>query len=415
MIRGKSIGLVDYLVIIIQIGYHLSIVSDWVVAKYNIGILVFMLITYLYRFRVLPINITVFSKNGLVSLFFIILLCDVFQSIFIDIGLFVGNVIFTLNCLLFAQYLYNIFNKLSMNEKYKLLHPYIVFGLYNVIVVIIAAILISTGLLNALSNPISAGVMENNIRIQDLHYYFPGYLSVLIDGYRVLESIPILTGLSHEPHTLCFLIMPICFMSMQRVTKPLLRLLILFSFIAVMVISMSTTAIIVFSVMYAIEALWNLGVSKKYSNIIVLLLLIVLVGKYFADLIDNTQFLMSSKIDTDTGSKAYSSNLLLYVVTPKALLGAGNMGVGDFFYGATNQIGLVTCVLDLLFYARLCLKVIRLVVSKNPELHYVGLGCLYFTAHALKVSFLVFGYPYLLFIVLIVDFLSGTHTKKVFK
>lgn len=398
----KNLKLIDYIVIIIQFGYHLSILSSFIMMPYHIGITAFMALAYVIRFKRIADPFEFVLKSKLFVIFFIICLFDILQFIVTDFGLGIGRAIITINFLLFVLYLDDIYKRLPDNEKTAILAPYTVYGVYNVVTIILAAALIFFGVLSATSNPIALSIMQDNIA-NESDYYFPGYLSVVIDINRVLANIPVLTGLSHEPHVLCFLVMPVAFLALGRIKSFVGRFIIYCAVVVLLIVSMSTTAITVFGIVILTEFIWSLGRTQKTSNILLMVIVIALAATYFVDVLSETQLFMINKFDTNTGSLDYSENLLKYVVTPTGFLGTGNKGSGDFFVGADTQIGFVTSFLDILFYIILCFKIVKLVLSKDNNTHYIGLACLYFALHLLKVSFLVFNYPYLVYVMFIIE------------
>lgn len=398
----KNLKLIDYIVIIIQFGYHLSILSSFVMMPYHIGIVAFMLLAYLIRFKRMVDPFKFIFSSRLFVIFLIICLFDIVQFLVTDIGLGLGKFVMTINFIVFANYLNELYNSLPINKKDEVLKPFVVYGVYNVIAIVIAAILIFLGVLSANSNPVAFSLMEDNLS-NGSNYFFPGYLSIAIDVNRVLANIPVLTGLSHEPHVICFLVLPVVFLLIGKVKSLYGRFVIYALTGVILVVSMSTTAIFSFIIVLFVELIWSFGRTGKVSNIILLALVLFLSATYFIEVLTDTQLFMMNKIDTDTGSLNYSENLLKYVVTPKGFLGTGNKGVGNFFEGADSQIGFVTSFLDVLFYILIAVKTIKMVYSRDNITHYVGMACMYFAIHLLKVSFLVFNYPYLVFIMFIIE------------
>ena len=406
----KNLKIIDFIVIILQVGYPLTILSEMIMFPYHIGITAFMIITYLFRFKRKNDPFATILKSRLYVLFFFICLFDILQFLIMDFGLFVSKILLTVNYFLFLQYLNNMFNNISEGNKNRFFAPYMLYGVYNLMTILVAALLISLGVLSATSNPISFSFMDNNISM-GASYYFPGFLSVALDNYRVLSDIPILMGLTHEPHVLCFLFLPVAFLLQCFLKKNLWRILIYVVTGMVLVISMSTTAIITFAAVLIVELVWNFGRTRRLSSIVIISLMAMLAVTYFPELLSDTQFFMTNKFDVDTGSLNYSENLLRYVVTPTGFLGTGNIGMGNFFERANSQIGFVTAILDVIFYFALCFKILRLINTKNDVTHYIGMASLYFALHLLKVSFLVFNYPYLIFMMFIIEKFSSSLGK----
>ena len=123
---------------------------------------------------------------------------------------------------LFMEYAYAVYDesrKKKINDINSVFIPYEIFTVYNVVAVLLCAILLYVGVLNPYSNQLAPNslTMSHYVNKGTIHF-FPGFLSLTEGGMRGLISfnVPVLTGLSHEPHTLFLLIGPAFFLLLRR-------------------------------------------------------------------------------------------------------------------------------------------------------------------------------------------------------
>lgn len=415
----KKLKFIDYLVIIIESTYPLSMLKVWTIDLINLphgfNLTIFMVLAYIIRFGTQSINLNIVKRSILIKLLFVILVFDILQAtLHFDPAGMLSTFLYIINIL----FLINYFERVSSGENYSdnlsvVLRPYKIYSCYNISVIILSALLIAMGVLNPHNNLIAVNSMTyDNVVNGNMSYYFPGYLSLVTSDYRILSvaNIPVLTGLSHEPHVLCFLIFPSFFLFLSNYKKSTAKIIIYVVAILILMISYSTTALFVFSLLVLLDLLWNAFVNRSTSNYLFVLVYLVLLGWFLSSYWSLIEIQLVSKTEIDTGSIDYSGAMLKYVISPSGILGYGNIPRAVGLDIATKDIGLVTCVLDVSFFILLIYYSVRLYLSKDVSYHYIGLACLYFTLHSLKTNIMTFSYPYLVFIIYV---LYKTYDKMI--
>lgn len=394
----------DVFVIVIVLTYQLSMLTVWTVDMcfgnlYEICIAIFMFASFIFRFGLQKIKLPHIENLYLLRFLFIIYIVDIIQNIIQFHATAFPRFMVLITIYFFANYLLRLAleNTNQINIK-TVVKPYMYYSLYNVFTVIIAAILIVVGILNPFSNSVSDNSLLSNHTIHGYSHFFPGYLTMSSQIYRVVPEIPVLTGLSHEPHVLCFLIMPALFFAQLFIKKNYQRGIIYVLFGVLSVISMSTTAILILIPLIVYESIWRIVISKKYSTIIIVLLTVFLMFNYGSSLINMVSAEVKTKTVDNTESKEVSEGLLEYVYSPVSLIGDGNLRTQE----VGGNIGLVTCLLDVFFYFLLLFKAVKLSISSDYIVHYCGMGALYFSLHSLKIGYMIFRYPYLSFMVILI-------------
>lgn len=412
-----SLSIIDYLVIILESVYYLSILPALTIdllipLPHGINLAVLIIPLYFVRFKGEFLLIRRIKRFPLVLLYLFIIFFDAIQNLIIHPSTGIVVVVFFINIVFFLEYIFSLSFHAEKSKSSALtpFRPYLYYSYYNVFIVIFAAILIVAGIISATGVQLpKMEIVEDNIDLGQT-YYFPGYLSVATLTNRIFSKdiIPMLTGLSHEPHVLGFLIVPAFFLFFaSRERKPVSTLVIYISYLIVLVIGQSMTAIMFFVLAVAIEFIWLFIVRKKYSTSIFLILLAGVIVFRAGDVVDGISAMILEKAGGNAyegeGSFGYTVQMLNYVVSSSSLLGYGNYPAGAGFSLGSCSPGWITGLLDIIFFVLLLIESIKLLVSKTSYYHYVGMACFYFLIHSLKVSFLVFHYPLLaMFIMLIV-------------
>ncbi len=402
----------DWVFIILNITFHLSIVKvftfDLLPIPPIISLFGFNLLSLLFRWKGNLSFLIEARRSVLLLLLFLIYVFDIVQNLFNNPESAISRFFTLMSVFLFCSYLYNLAGKKKTYAEsvFTITKPYILYGSYNVFIIILAGLLIFIGVLSPTSNLLSVNSLTKVDVGSGQAYYFPGYISIVTESFRVLADwgIPMITGLSHEPHVVNYIVLPslfflICIDKMQK-----WRLLIYSAYVIELFLAYSTTAVACLGFIIVIDAIWSFSIGKNITSLIPLVLVVLIVvfgyGGTFFNMISD-EFVR--KTVTETGSMEYSSEMLRYLTHPKSLFGAGNMpgSVGDL---ELKDVGAITFLLDTFFYLVLIVSIFRMVISRDKRFHYVGLACLYVALHSLKVSFLAFNYPYFVFIVFIVAF-----------
>lgn len=405
----------DWLFIIINVTSSLSIVGvllfDRIPIPGYVSQFVLSFFMYLLRWKPSFPFLSQISRSFLLSVFFLIYIIDIFQNIFINPSFAIARIVVFFNIFLFLNYLYNLFKKSNERGEFVTIsEPYSAYCVYNVAIVVITGALILIGILNPESNIIiSNSLMASNLE-EGQSVYWPAHLSIAIGNSRLLGAwgIPVtLTGLSHEPHVLNFLILPSLFFikAYKKYDKWFWPLVVFY--VISLFMSFSTTAFGALLAAVFIDFIWRIFVKRKNSYILVLILsTFVLI--WINNRIGYTSLIQDEivrKTVDQTGSIEYSGSMLKYIVTPSSLFGTGNLPPSKTDLSSLS-IGLVSSILDILFYITLIISALKNVFSKDDSRHFVGIGCIYMLIHLLKVNILAFNYCYLAFIVFILYMLN---------
>jgi hypothetical protein len=178
---------------------------------------------------------------------------------------------------------------------------------------------------------------------------------------------------------------------------------------------MSSTNVVCILVVLFFQLLWMTLSSRDMKNL--MLLIVFLVGVVVAgyEVLDSVYFQVASKFDS-SGSRDYSSDMLKYVVSFDSFLGYGNFPLETGSYKTGETAGILTGIMDIVLYALLFIKTIKLVFSSSHSKHYFGLGFLYFLMHGMKVNYLLFLYPffsYMIFLMILMtkyNFITSTQS-----
>lgn len=410
----------DSIYIIIQTTFNMSIVAslfDMVLPiPYGLNLLALSMLFHILRFG---LNIKVFGfikRYPILIVFFIIMGMDIIQNLFLIPGNSFVRFVLLLNAILFMDYLYQM--SIEQTDYSKRLGAittsYSVYSIYNIIVIVLSASLIVLGLLNPLSNPIELQLMGDNIEQGQL-YYFPGYLSVVTQDTRLFtdSSIPMLCGLSHEPHVVALLVVPGIIFSLAYIKNDIVRFVLSFLCFLAIVLGQSTTAIVCFVFIMALHLSNVLIKQKKKTEVILSAIVIIGVFIYLSTFMGSLLEMVTSKLAGEGGSKDYSTSMLSYITHPDFVFGYGNLPpvVGE--KAVEYNIGFISSFLDIVFFIMLIISSLKAFRSNNHYSKYVGLGVLYFSLHGLKLSYLLFGYPFLVYILFCLCYsTSKIHVKK---
>lgn len=411
----------DWIYILCNVTSSLSIIGvflfDWIPLPGFISFFFFNLFFYAFRwpfdFHFLPLV----RNNLLLSIFFLIYIVDFVQNIFLGPEWAVARLFTFFSLILFIEYLYNLCNRNFIEQSfYIIVKPYNAYCIYNVAVVIIVGLLIFIGVFNPESNEMSANsLVAANVNAGQ-QVFFPGHLSVAVSSSRLLSALsgfPVtLTGLSHEPHVLNFLILPSFFFLCSYNICRKKYWIVLLCFLVSLTFSFSTTAFLVFSIVLLIDIVWTVIIKRRYGYffiivpVIIILLLITMSLGIFSFIQDE----LTRKTVEQTSSVDYSSDMLKYIISPHSFLGYGNLPHSSESI-KSYDVGIITSILDVVFYVVFLLYIIKMTISKDIIKHYTGLGCLYMIIHLLKVNLLAFNYPYLAFIVFVTYFFNHKTLK----
>lgn len=410
--------LLDFIVILLNITYGLTIIQvytlDLFAIRSDLVLLFFTIIAYFIRFGTSFSFIKNKTKSGIIYLFFAIYVIDFVQNLLCG-RLYLQCFFSAINVFFFMEYLYSLYIESGESDGVsKLLFSHRAFSIYNIVVVFLCAILILVGVLSPTDNQIATNSLTLDNTSGEHVYFFPGYLSLALDSSRLLDflNIPVLTGLSHEPHTLCLLIVPFLFYVQSEIKSGTKKILLIVLSLLLLIISTSSTAILAFSIIFVFDVIWNLFRKGGRFYLVLLILSGLFLVRYGGNIFDMVQSEILMKTTTETGSMDYSLAMLKYVVSPQGIIGYGNYPDRVGLEILNYNIGLITCLFDLILFICLIWKTIKLSLSKSNDFHYIGLACLYFLVHGLKINILLFGMPYFAFMIMIIELVSKEQKTK---
>lgn len=419
----KRVLYFDCLVILFQLCCNLSLVHAFVfdmipLSIGNANLTLFMLLAYLLRFgpRFRFIS-QIGKKNQLIFLWIIVLLWEVFQGtlFFMEPYAMKGGIML-IDYIFFMEYLYELVKeKYTKDGLFYISRVYCFYDAYSVLILFISAILLSAGLLDPESNliPVNSLTRGNVVEGGINAYTFPGYLSVAEPEGRILDAfnIPMLSGLSHEPHVYHYSILPAFFLLwyyLKKKGKKVFFYILLFLTIVSLFVATSATSLLVFPVIMVLHVIWQFYQRRQITRIAFFVLFCILIYYLLfltmGDTLNKMALLLEGKLTDTGGSKDYSAVVLNYFVTPSSLFGHGIYGkLGLDVLKDDTGVGLISSFLIVGAYLVTVLKAIICVFSSNQTKHFIGLSCLYFLMHTLKVGSLTFRYPLFIFIIFILS------------
>ena len=369
-----------------------------------LGLLIYAIVLYLLRFGCSFKNSFLHScrHKKLYSFLMFIYIWESVQSLINGVpGKAVSYIFLLIFSSIVSEYIYRLYKENNRIEY--VIRPYIYYSLYNSFAILISGILLLVGVITRFDIPLELPIFEDNIS-KGYNFYFPGYLSVVGADSRLLSilGIPTFCGLSHEPHVLCYTLFPVVFLSNFFLRNSKFKNLFVFlqAFVLIFMVT-SATAILCCVVVFMVHEIWSFFIYRKKSSILLVLVLIPLFV-YFTQT-ELFYWLSSFLEDKTSGGETtdYSYNLLKYVISPTAIIGCGINPPISIADGLYKDIGLLSSFFILIFYIYFLVVISRNIVSKNLLSHYVGLACLYFALHSLKLSVLTFNYSYLIYMVTI--------------
>lgn len=413
--KGKNkLKIFDWVFVILNISFYLSIIKvftfDLIPIPPIITLFFFNLFAFILRWKGDLSFVSELRSSILLILLFLIYLFDIVQNVFINSESAISRFFTMFSMFFLCSYLFNLTEKQKtcVENVSVIVKPYLLYGSYNVIIIIMAGLLIAIGVLSPTSNMLSVNSLTKVDVGSGQVYYFPGYISIVTESFRLFANwgIPMITGLSHEPHVVDYIVLPslfflLCFKKMQK-----WKLYIFIAFVIELFFAFSTTAISCLGIVLIINVFWSFSVGRDSKSLLPVVLVVLVVifglnGTFYNLIVDE----YTRKTVVATSSMEYSSGMLHYLTHPQSVFGSGNMpgSVGNI---RDKDVGAITFLLDLSFYIILLFKILKIVTRKEKTVHYIGLACLYVALHSLKISFLVFNYPYFIFVVFIVSYMG---------
>jgi len=393
----------DWIVVIFEITYSIAIPMHIFfitpIVKGMMALMFFSLFSHVIRFG---FRFSIFSiklRNWPLFLLILILLLDIFQAALLgDLNKtgYVGCLL--LNNIFFLSYLNNLLRE--KREFDYALEPYLGYSLYNIFVIVIVTFLILAGF------PWESNMLTDDIRVleEDMAggatYYFPYFLSIAADYHpiRIFGQLPGLSGLSHEPHIIMWIITPAVIMGFTNIKHKLIKTILIFVYIFIAVNSMSSMNLVCVLILVTFQAIWMTARSHNIWNLLFLTLLITLILFVFNEILDTVFLQVISKFES-SGSKDYTSDMLKYIISFKGLFGYGNFPPSSGQYAVGESAGIITGLLDITLYVVLIYRSFILSISGEVKKHYLGLGFMYFLLHGLKLNYMLIIYPFFTYMI----------------
>lgn len=330
--------------------------------------------------------------------------------------LFLGRFEFSAATLLvnltFFYVLNGFYCKYTNNTINLLTNTYISYSLLNVIGVVLAFILITQGLLDPFSNSIDISILAKDDEVA----FFPGHLTIIRpnDGARVsfLPVIGLFSGYSHEPHVVGYICLPAFFYLLYKLKKQdikILSIIIIILYLLFFLITLSATSFITLTMVTGVGLFLSGFQRGGKKNWVFLAILVILVIIFAAFISDSFSFVFD-KMTEEEGSRGYSVDRISYAFTPKTIF-----GTTIYSTEIDGDIGVITAVLNVVFYISMGLLCFRLLRKNDKASFYAGLACLYFLLHSMKAFLMIYRYSFTPFMVFLSCLIYHTYNDSLRK
>lgn len=416
----------DFFIIVFQSTFHITIVPYVVLGSLQNSQFVFL---YMAIITIL-LAIVRFGKRmtfslKIVSFFpmkmFIVLLVLQLISTFAQMNLihFGAVCIIIFNFLIFYFYLNNMYleykrESVNIIDKFNLF--FCCFTVLNVLLVILAAVLMSNKFIAPFTNQIDdlfPALLGDNVEIGTA-YYMPGWLSVQTPDQRLnVGNLGSLYGWSFEPHTFCYLIIPAMFFILGC-AKISYKIKIILSglFVTAFLFSFSVTALISLILVLCVVAIIDFFKRGRVYFLLLVGILFVFMYLELDIVMDMYQYFLLKTV-VATHNVDYSLERLQAILVPKTILGDGVMLLSNSIEEITSRnAGIFSAFFYLMFYGSLILFSIKLIMSNERQRAFYGCGCLYFLLHSFKLTASVFSMPYTLYIIMLMHVLKDSYTPE---
>lgn len=401
--------IIDYIVVITQISFGISIIPYIIYDNINPFPLAIFLNALLVFFALfLRFGNEIYFKKSILffppifALFTLMVIQIISGVINQNTSSFFSSIILIFNFLVFIIYIVSLFEynykKVNYNfDKafYNTAKPYVHFALLNLVLVLLASLLIVTGYTVPFTNNISdlyINLLGNNVSTGTV-YFMPGWISIQTMNERLIGGIGTLSGLTHEPHVFGYLVIPSLFIILSQVKKKSTALIISLIYLLAGIISFSTTTLLVLAILIFI---WFF--LRRNYLIIPFVFIFYFLVKIFA--IDIPIFITIkeytfNKLFDDTSSMDYSTNKITNIILPKTFFGDGVLLIGNPKEG---NAGFFSAIFYIYFYVTIMIEIAKNFFFKTSNKKiFIGFALLYFFLHGFKLSSSVFAMPYTIF------------------
>lgn len=426
MREKKLLRFVDYVVIILNVSFQLSILPVYTIGLLpipsSVSLLFFDVFVLFIRFKSVNLSLHYIKKDFFLSLFLFIYVADILQNVFITPVFAIARICTLLTVFLFVLYILSLYFEIKDKSVeppiLSLCKPYTLYTKYNVFVIIFCAFLFYFNIVDPFSNPIGSNSLTQDNVNSGAQYYFPMYLTLVESSSRLFGEfgMPDILGLSHENHVINYIVMPSLFLCLLLSKKMWAKAVYCASFFVALLFSWSTTAFLIMLVVIIGNLLWIVVVEKKRGYLFPILIVVGLGIIYAGPLIELIQLELVRKTVEQTGSMDYTFDMWSYILSPQSVFGAGNIPSsivkGDKLFFATD-IGAVSFLLDIIFFVLIIVRVFLCFVNSNRFDHYMGCCFLYFFLHTIKVNILAFNYPLFAFMIILLSLVTNTRNNRI--
>lgn len=376
--------------------------------------LLFITFCYIIRFGFSFPKVGGLLSKPLLRLYFIVLTWEIIQMAVSSKMEFLGFTVRLFTYLMTCIYFYRATR--NFTDITNLIKPYSAYYIYSFVIIILASIFMTMGVISPTDNELAESELLRTNMSAGTIYYWPGCLSVVSSDSRVVlwSDLPVFFGLSHEPHVFGHCTFPAFFLLLYLLKdKKFFSLLAYISLFILLLLCFASTSLVSLVVTFLLGLASMRGKKVNFGYTISLVLVAIALLYFFVskfDILHQIDFLFTNKIES--GSQDYSANLINYTLSPKGIVGTGIYPPLESRGTVGGNIGIISSLLIILFELFFYYKTIKAVFSKQELCKYIGLSCLYFSIHSLKLGPLIFNYPMLLYMVVLLTFADSLNRKS---
>lgn len=294
---------------------------------------------------------------------------------------------------------------------FRVINAYSAYMYYTIFTIALSSILIITTIVPPYTCQLGINsLFKSNMETMNATYYFPGFLSVVYQTPSIFLSLfnfPSLSGLSHESQAMYFTIYPAVFLMLYKNNEHTERNIILI-FIITTIITTSLTAALCFIITYSFHLLWKFKNKNQFKSALLIvsfifISILFIINSHLSEII-TAFFIQKANFDSDGSSGSYSLNLLLYIISPSAILGQGIFSsTSDQALQYSMNCGYVSSIMIISFYIMFIYTSIKNIFSNRLLCHAIGLSSLYFISHSFKYGISIFNNNYIFFMVFLLS------------
>ena len=359
--------------------------------------------------------------NWMFLLYCLLMVVNTIASILSNTGLY-QSWLYLLSNGTFFLILYNCYMDYKRTQSdysafLYVIRGYIILCIICVISCVSLFVLIKIGIdphVNNVSNQFD--LFQDNVSNLGHTYYFPYYLSIILDPGNIVFKIPFFTdkgiicGIYYEPHILTFMLCPALFFMWSHSNRSLNNLTLLFLWILIMLLACSTTNILAFLLCCFIY----LCIDKQKRWVLVPIGVLTLLLIFYIGLQNTEFFFILDKLDTTGdggGSQRYTLRTMEFAFSPQTLLGSNFLNT-DYLKYEGRDVGYIPFMLNILILFLLYINTLKLILHKNRYHQLMGVGVLYFLLHSMKVTMQTYSLSIFMLMIFILSTLNSIISTK---